>query len=650
MTPERAAQARLYAFVGGLIGMTVGLFTHAQLALSPGIVLLAWLLVFGAVGVVVGRLLLVVQGPDATTSTAETATQDAAPAPIDTPPDTSPRLIAVQTGSLSNSALKTTRVRALTSPMAPPALELRLLVDDFMHTVRVPLLQGVLDKLSPREIYERAHSEAIARAPRTAKDLRFRLVSVRSEGPVDADGNSPHGWTFSFVDGRLGLACDVTATARGFLVFYETRPTYLDPCEGPDWYEPATVVRVARAALAEWADADLWLRIDLPTDCWVYRTDPLVIADVDPEEGRVVNLDGVRARTSSGLGPAEAFPLSELVGYWRGEGPDDESALGRALAEEDFADGLRRLERGALRRAAAAIFAADGPGVVEELAARAEAEPQPELRRELLHLLASVPSALVPPRLQEFAVDHCEGDEKADVEALIAERRSGALRVAEHPLDQLDVLELRAAMGRSAIRTIPLRSTYDPERDLIGPLAEHGFRLTRRRRLAGDANLLVAAQFRTTDVRLEAVLMSTPLPVPCHLLHILGDGGKDLADEVRRTDLVYPRAAVLEDARSGSLTRTHRAALYVAALRLDESDLCSHFSAVLERASVDDNVLRAVLLAISVQADRRADELLSGVAEDESAGDVAAFARELLDARRAASGGIDLRTMDVGVR
>lgn len=649
MTPDRRAQARLYAFVGSLIGMTVGLFTHAQLGLSPGFVLLVWLVVFGSVGVVVGRLLLVLQAPEPSANPSAETISDATPAAVDAPPDTSPRLIAIQTGALSNSALKTTRVRALTSPMAPPSLELRLLVDDFAHSVRVPMLRGVMEKLSPRDIYERAFSEAISKAPRSAKELKFRLVSMRSEGPVEPDGQSPHGWTFSFIDGQLGLACDVTSTARGFSLHYETRPTYVAPSDGPGWYEPATVVRIARAAIPEWADAAIWLRIDLPTDCWVYRADPLIIADIDPEEGRVVNLDGLRARASSGITPREAFALEDVQRYWRGEELDEQSALAIALADEEFADGLRRLDSPTLVRVAAGVFASSGPGVVESLASQAEAQSDPELRRELLRLVAVLPTALAAPRLQEFAVDHTEGDEKAAIEQLIADRRRGAFHVADHPLHALDELELRAAMGRGTVRTIPLISTYDPEVRLIEPLAECGFRLTRERRLAGDANLLVAAHFRTTDVRLEAVLMSTPLPVPCHLLHVLGDPPHQLVEAVHRTDLVYSREQILSDARSGSLTRTHRAALYVAALRLDEPDLCGHLAAVLERASVDDNVLRAVMLALSVQSDRRVEELLTSVAEGDANEDVTMFAGELLEARRGSSGGIDLRSMSVGV-
>jgi hypothetical protein len=218
-------------------------------------------------------------------------------------------------------------------------------------------------------------------------------------------------------------------------------------------------------------------------------------------------------------------------------------------------------------------------------------------------------------------------------------------------LAPLDVLEVREAMGRTASRTVALRSTYRPEDDLLVPLEAFGLQRTRTRRLSGDANLLVAAQFRTTNPEVEAVLLSTPLPVPCHVLHIVGQGGTALAERLEKSPLVYPRRQILEDARSGSLTRVHRAALYVAALRIAEESLASCFADVLARARVDDNVKRALLLALSVQPDRRVDALLAEAAADpEADATLVAFAEELRQGRAHAGGGLDIRSMALDTR
>jgi hypothetical protein len=648
MSMDRQAQGRLYAFVGSLIGMTVGMFMHAQLALSSGPVLLGWLVVSGGIGFVVGRLLWVAQAPIAPERPAPEPAPAAAPG--DATGESSQRLIALQTGTTTSTTLKTTRVRALTSPMAPPALDLRLLVDDFAHRARVPLLDGVLAKMKPREIYERAHGEAITKAPKTAKNLRFQFTGYRSEGPVDPAGACPMGWTFVFEDGHLGLTCEVTATPKGFWLLYETRPTFVAVEEGPEWLDPSRLMQCVAAGLPEWRDAEVWLRVDRPSDAFAYVTRPLAIADLDVAGETVRNADVLRVRQAEAAAP-RMYPLDAVLGFWRGETTDAAARLEAALEDPAFRDGLRNLEPSALAAAADAVFTHDGPTALAALEAAALEASAIEQQREALLLLAAMPSGLVTPTLLDFAFA-CEAPEpKALADEVLQQRQAGPRASVTSLLAPLDVLEVREAMGRTASRTVALRSTYRPEDDLLVPLEAFGLQRTRTRRLSGDANLLVAAQFRTTNPEVEAVLLSTPLPVPCHVLHIVGQGGTALAERLEKSPLVYPRRQILEDARSGSLTRVHRAALYVAALRIAEESLASCFADVLARARVDDNVKRALLLALSVQPDRRVDALLAEAAADpEADATVVAFAEELRQGRAHAGGGLDIRSMALDTR
>ena len=649
MSPERRAQGRLYAFVGALIGMTVGMFMHAQLGLSSGPVLLAWLVVAGSIGLVVGRLLWVAQAPIA--ADRPSPEPPAVATPGEAAAESSQRLIALQTGATTTSTtLKTTRIRALTSPMAPPALDLRLLVDDFAHRARVPLLEGVLAKMKPREIYERAHGEAITKAPKTAKNLRFQFTGYRSEGPVNVDGTCSHGWTYLFEDGHLGLSCEVTATAEGFWLQYETRPTFVAVEAGPEWLDPGRLMQALIAGLPEWCDAPVWLRVDRPADAFAYQSDPLAIADLDVDVGGVRNAELVRVRTAAA--PRQrAYPLDAVLGFWRGETTEAAATLEPALEAPEFRDGLRNLAAEALAEAARAVFLQDGPSVVSRLRDIALDAPAAEQQREALELLGAMPSGLVTPALLTFQLECHAPEAKAMAEDVLARRQLGALANHTSLLAPLDVLEVREAMGRTESRTVALRSTYNPEDELLTPLEAFGLQRTRTRRLSGDANLLVAAQFRTSDVHVEAVLLSTPLPVPCHVLHIVGQGGSALADRVERSKLAYPRRSILDDARSGSLTRAHRAALYVAALRITDETLASSFGEVLGRARVDDNVKRALLLALSVQYDRRVDALLAEAASDPEADpELAAFAVELQRGRAQSEGGLDMRSMALDTR
>lgn len=627
MTDDRRAAVRLYTFVGALIGLTIGLFTHGQLALASGPLVVAWLAVFSVLGLAVGRMLYLVQLDDEPALPgAEAESEDAPAAPF----------FALQSGVYSSSQLKTLRVRAQTSPLAPPELELRLLVEDQDTALRVALLEGAYPKLSPRELLERAESTVKTKAPKGASAEKMALVFYRSEGPVDADGHCAEGWSYYFVDGALGLGCLATVTPEGFTLHYRTAATYFRPALDTTWWAPSEAIATVREQMPELDGTPLWIKVLLPCDVLVYARDPVLVADVDAAARVVRNAERLTRRLEREPASVERFSLDDVFAFWRGEAT---GALAEVLEEDArFGAALRRLDADAMLRAANAVFAFEGPGAVLRLRREIEDANDAERERECIELLARLPSGLVAAALQQICVSLSDAEGKALAERLLRGRRGGELGTSEDALDGLDFVGSRAAMGKSLVRTLPVVSTFDPEGDVLPALEALGFTLVRTRELSGDANLLVAAQLRCDD--LEAMLLSTPLPVPCHLLHIVGAGAPEMAERIRQGEIHYERADILRDARSDSPTRVHRAALYISALQMSAPDLPSHLAAVLERRGLDLHVRRAILLALSVQARGQADAVIERYASGEE-GPLRDYAAELLQ-RRSTSAPVEI--------
>lgn len=625
---ERQSALRLYTVVGALIGLTIGLFTHGQLAFASGGLVAVWLGVFGVLGLAVGRMLYLVQLDDERDALAdgdEAAEQEPA-----TP------FFALQSGVYSSSQLKTMRVRAQKSPLAPPELELRLLVEDHDTALRVALLEGAYPKLSAHELMERAASIAQGKAPKGSSADALSLVSYGSEGPVDTQGQCAEGWSFHFVDGTLGLGCLVTVTSEGFTLHYRTAATYFRPALPCPWRCPAEAIATVREQAPELDGLDLWIKVLLPSDVLVYTLDPFLVVDVDADARVVRNASRVAKRLRTEQDTLERYALDDVYAFWRGEETGELAAL--VQEEPRFGDALRRLDGDALLRAAEAVYRRDGPDAIARLRDEIWASDATERSRERLGLLARMPSGLVASVLQHACVSLADVDARAYAESLLRERRAGALGTTDDALDPLEFVGSRAAMGKTLVRTLPIVSTYDPERVVLPALTELGFSLVRTRELSGDANLLLAAQLRSDD--LEAMLLSTPLPVPCHLLHLVGAGAPEMAERIRQSDIHYERADILRDARSTSPTRVHRAALYVSAMQLAAPDLPGHFSAVLDRGGLDVHVQRAILLALSVQARGFAEAVLRRYASDDES-PLQTYAAELLE-RRASSPPVEI--------
>jgi hypothetical protein len=167
-------------------------------------------------------------------------------------------------------------------------------------------------------------------------------------------------------------------------------------------------------------------------------------------------------------------------------------------------------------------------------------------------------------------------------------------------------------MGRVPLEVVALRSTYDVETDLIAPLCALGLRVARRRLLAGEARVLLSAAFRSTEIdSLEALVTSTPLPVPCHMLHLVGTDAATWRARVEAAGLSYPVATIAADARSGMPYRAHVAALYISALRLAIPDVAEGLIVAHRKGRSDANLRKAIVQALGCCEDERALEFLA---------------------------------------
>lgn len=599
-------QTRMYVIVGALLGALVGAFMETLLVVDSMAVRYIWLVLFVGIGGLMGKLLVVAQAPERTESREETHAPD-------DPEVSATRFFKLQSGVFTDEELRRLRVRSVMMPMSPPDAELELQVRDYNHYCRVPVLEGVLERLTAREVFERALTEAKSRAPKVPGDLDLNLVSFHSEGPLGPDGRSPLGWSFYMVDGRHGLGCLATSTDREIALHFHTAATFSAPAEW-DWVELEDVLKWAESALPEWADEDVRIRVIFPDDYLCFVANPLRVADIDIVEGVVIN----DAFLSEPVTPedSEEFALDELVAWFRGGDLDDDSAFAAAVQDDAFADGLRTLAPAAIGRVAMGLERAMGPAVVPALSEAILLSEDLAECLELLHVLSRTPSGLAEVALHRLAVDNEHPEVASAASELHDAWRRGAIDVPRHPLDSLSFLDVRRRMGRGELAVVPLIPTYDPDGDLLPTLVELGFRDSRRRMLSGASNLLVGARLRSEESDIELLLTSTPLPVPCHILHVVGNGAERLAQRLRRTNIVYAPERIIADAGSGKPDETHRAALYIAALRLDDEAVAAPMLAMFERSAANAPLRRALVSALAVQSFPAAKERVAAIAGD----------------------------------
>jgi hypothetical protein len=604
-------QTRLYVVVGCMLGLMIGVFMHSSLLQGGGTFRLAWLLLFAATGAVMGKLLVVIQAPSETPSAGTTPESEGTNGTEDS---ATTRFFKLQSGVYDHDELRRLRVRSVTMPMSPPDSEVTLQVREYDLFCRVPVLPGVLEKLTLREVYERALSEANARAPKVPGERALELVSFHSEGPLAPDGRSPLGWTFYLVDGASGLGCRATSTDVEIALHFHTAATFSETEEW-DWVDLEDVLTWVETDLPDWGERDLRIRVHLPDDYIVYSEDPLRVADIDIHGGGVLNSEYLAADHPIS-DDRERFRLPELLAWTRGEHLTDDSDLAVALGDPDFSDGLRTFDTQAMERAAIALERGHGVRLPDELVREIQESSELPEKTELVHILARCPGGRSASALYQVGVESEEPEITRLCQMLHNDRRLGVINVPEHPLDPVSFLDIRRRMGRGEFRVVPLRASYKPESDFFPTLEKLGFRLQRKRLLSGDANLLVGAQLQSEDNLTELILTSTPLPVPCHILHIVGDAAAEVERALNRTEIGYPPSQIVADVHSEHPPRVHRASLYVTALRLDQEDLVDHLVAGAERGRRDPNLRRAVLHALSVQSAGAACEHLEAIAAD----------------------------------
>ena len=602
-------QTRLYVVVGSMLGLMIGVFMHSFLLEAGSSFRLAWLAVFAAIGAVMGKLVVVAQAPGPTESEESSADDSGG----GTDESATTRFFKLQSGVYDHDELRRLRVRSVTMPMSPPDSEVALQVRDYDLFARVPVLPGVLEKLTVEELFERVVTEACGRAPKVPGELDLKLVSYYSEGPVADDGRAPLGWSFHLVDGAAGLGCRATAAADEIVLDFYTAATFSEVGEW-EWLEIGDLLEGVAADLPDWL-APKRVRVHLPSEVVVYSTDPLRIAQVDAAGGSVLNRAHMLEREAA-QDDGERFDLEELLAWTRGEDPPDESDLGAALEDDAFGDGLRTFKPRAMERVALGLARHHGPSLAERLVDAIAASEEVPNKLELVQVLARCPGARALSALHRVGLESEIPEFTGLCQTLHDERRRGLIDVPQNPLDPLSFLDVRRHLGRGAFRVVTLLPSYNPERDFFPQLETLGFTVRRRRLLSGDANLLVGAQLQTEDQRTELILTSTPLPVPCHILHIVGDDAEGFERRLERTEISYPMSQIAADVHSDHPHRVHRASLYVAALRLDREDLVPHLIQASERGKHDPNLRRATLRALSVQSAGVARAHLEALATD----------------------------------
>lgn len=630
--------ARLYLMVGAFTGLAMGSVLVGTLDLPAGWARTVWLAVCMLVGAGVGWLFVLAQRPDRPARSQQpepepepdTETEDI----VEPKPRRSShtkRVLAIDAQNTS-TRLKPVPIDAHAAPMAPPDADLELLIEDCDHTAHIPAVEGSLVDLSFGELRDRVIGEAHRQAPVPDGAANFVLVGYRSEGPVEEDGRCRHGYTFYLYDAARGLRCAATSTPRELSLQFRSVSTWPRPARDAR-IDPAELVGVARNAVDAWADAELWIRVELPVDAQVYTRDPLRIADVDVEAGSVRNLASLRQQLESEpVARGECFEMSDLTAWFRGGDIDETGDFGAAVGAQSFAQGLRTLEDAALERAAMGLWRCAGPDVADAIQHALDDAPSTDEAIELLHLVARLPSGLSAAVLHRVAMNTELDDVRTVADMLFGRRRRGELGVHPDPLAPLDFETSRLAMGKSGLRAIALRSTFDPEGDLFGPLADLGLQVTRARVLCGEAPLHVSTWLRPSRGDTEALVASTPLPMPCHVLHVVGSGADTFAQRILDSDIAYDEHAMLADATSGSPYAAHRAALYISAMRVPMRNAAQPLSEAFRRGRRDPNLRRAILRAMEYLDDPAADVFLAS-RRDTGDAEERAMATEIL-ARR----------------
>lgn len=616
-----------YATSGLVLGALVALILHDVLGLPAGFKFYLWLILISGAGCAGGFIVGLIepndQRPDSEpdVESGETAIS------------TTMRFFAI--ADKSSSDLKPVEVRFAKPPQAPPDMELELLIENYNDTARCNVMEGVLSKLTLRELVERVTTEANSRAPKQAKNADLQVVGLRSEGPVQPDSRCVEGWTFELVDDLLGLSATVITTQTGISFRYATAVTHIEP-KNKQIPDIQRILGEVRAQIPALEDVPLYLRAILSDEVLLYPPSAPFVLDVDPESGRARNVEWASEQADRWpeiRASVERFTLDDIFRWSKGEelGGGD---FQQAIADSSFADRVRTFELQAMKRVGRALFAEYGPGVVRELAQRAM-DPTDENDPKLeIELLAHVPSGLAIAALHDLVATAPDDLARVEAEKLFAEVRSGERQLAVDKIGRLDFLRSRALMGKMQHRIVPLRSTFALEDELLAPLGDEiGLGVRQRRLLSGDSGLALEVYLRPDRGNTEALIVSSPLPVPCYVLHLVGSAADTFAERTEKAGLTYGRSTMIQDLRSTVPTRVHRAALYLAALHEPSPDGWEPLVEAYRKGRADRNLRRAMLFALAYTPGEEATDFITRRAEDPKHDDSGA-AQEALSRRR----------------
>lgn len=576
-----------YLRLGSLMGAAVALVGHFATRVGQegsGAALLVWMLTGGALGALVGLTIYRAnKGQGAARARDARASRTTSSEPLPLP--TARKFYAVSREP-SSTELRALMVDAPAIPGNVIGSRLQLIVERYDAYARVALSEGSLLEYPVEELLARAQQEATDRAPVSSSDVSFIATYFRSEGPLNDAGRSPFGWTFAFVDGTLGIHADVLVGATDMLLVYRTAVSYPKGTE-VELVSPQVALATVREAFPTLSERPLYLRVNLPATYHLYSPSPLTLVSLDETTGEVIApIEQVPAARAPSFGPPAS--VAELVRMIT-EKPDHE--LVPLLLDRD-ADTLKAV--------ASQLFDLAGPVVVDELIATIrqgarEASPGTEV---MLHVLARVPSGLSMLALHQLCAEELPAELEDTAMGLFDRRRRRELDVFPDPIEPLDFYQSRRLLGWTQCLRVPLRSTFDPEADLLPPLAGLGLRATRVRLLSGDTELFLTAYLRSGGKRTEAQLSSSPLPVPCHILRVVGADADTVADLVAASEVHYPIDEMVEDVLSRRPTAVHRGALYMAALGINRPETFDALTGAIDRHRSNTELRRACIAAL----------------------------------------------------
>jgi hypothetical protein len=498
--------------------------------------------------------------------------------------------------------LRSIRVRSRTAPLSAAGLELRLVVEDFDSTSRVTLMEGWYERQGFQELLERVSAEIGGRLP-GGSTRAPTLGGYRSESPVDANGFSPLGWTFFFGDATSGLHVTATLSPRDVVLHFRSQATW-HRSTSPGLVMPSDVMRHLHAALPDTVNQPVLMRVWLPVNVALWLSPEAspnptgVIADLDPTDGTFMNLTALREHGLALFPVGLHVPAEVWISGNAELAPDQHAATVRDILEAMKAEKLP-----AWQRAARSLLATLGPVAPLALEERLQTEEDADTRRRVVHLLGTMPTSLAAAVLHRCLPLMRYPANRQLAETYLRNRRQQEGGAVEEMLDSLDHDALQAAMGYGTPLLVPMRSVWDARVELVQPLVDLGLREAWAHVLVGDRPLPLSVHFRGPGLKVQAMLSSVPLPVPCHVLHLHGPGAEAFREGLHRSGLQYDVDEIQADACSGSPHRAHRGALYLAALSLPCAKGSAPLIEAVRKGRSDANLRRAILRALEFSPD-----------------------------------------------